>query len=85
MVQFNFQRKNLSHYLRLPTRKVRVYMLFRASNDAILRLFGRTDSGMVRDENRLKLKPGLDADFRVRCEKGGDAETALGKWAIPPG
>jgi len=48
---FNFgTRQILSRYLRLPTPKIRVYMLVKAYNDAILRLFMCTDSGMFRDE-----------------------------------
>jgi hypothetical protein len=49
--QFNFgTRQNLPRYLRLPTPRIRVYMLFQVYNDAILRLFTSTDSGMFRDE-----------------------------------
>ena len=48
--QFNFgKRQNLPRYLTVPTRKVKVYVLFQASNDAILHLFIGTDSGMFRN------------------------------------
>ena len=49
--QFNFGTSQiLSRYLRLPTPKIRVYMLVEAYDDAILRLCMWTDPGMFRDE-----------------------------------
>mgnify|MGYP000703795309 CR=1 FL=1 len=51
-------RQNLSRYLRLPTPKIRVYMLFWAYNDATLRLFMYTDSGLFPDEVAMRpLRP----------------------------